>query len=201
MLNKIMPALKQHLVDSTAILVITTPILATLETMVLGMDNEVSSHARLLGVAVSYVGTGSLFSLSRDYFRKLAKVNSETKERVQQAYDLAYTAAFNLAISPPFYYAAGVRDLKQIIAGTAMSIGVGIVIGGSLGYTIDAYRDFTGIHKSKRIPNPLRNLNSKLKICIAGALTVLSLSTTAGIYKLNNYKQTSSIYQKIEAKI
>jgi len=189
MVERKLEEIKKHIVDTTAGLTISLPIIASLETLVLGINTETSYHARFTSSCLAYLGLGSLFSRGRDQFRRLLKINDKTRERTKQICDLAYGATFNLLMSPPLYYVAGVRDPKQMALSIGMSVCIGTALGAPAGYMIDTYRDFTGIKKSNRVPNYFINLNSKTKIFLAGTLTCLSLCGTLLLYKLQDYEQ------------
>ena len=76
---KLAEQLKKNIVDSTALLIATTPIFAGLETMVLGMPNEVSLNARLLVAGTTYAGFGFLAAKGRDLCRKFLNISDITK--------------------------------------------------------------------------------------------------------------------------
>lgn len=174
--------LKKHLVDSTALLAVATPVLAGLETTLLGMPDKVSVNARLLSACLTYGGMGYLVARGRDWYRTLMKVEDSSKERVQQFHDSLYSALFNLATTPPFYYASGARSLGAIVNGTFLGIGLGLVSGGLVGYSIDTYRDLTGIKNSKRVPSIIRNRSPKFKLGVAAMITAASVGLAYSIY-------------------
>jgi len=176
--------IKSHLVDSTAMVSIATPMYAGLEHVVLGMSNTLSLHARELGFAMTYAGLSVLVAKGRDKYRKLLHITDKTRERTQQFYDALYLGAYTFAVTPPFYYIAGSRDIEQIIAGTIMQTIVGTVSGSIVGYTIDLYRDLAGVRKSARIPKIIQDKNSPFKMKLAIALTIGSLALTTAIYTL-----------------
>ncbi|MEK6932542.1 MAG: hypothetical protein AABW56_01980 [Nanoarchaeota archaeon] len=187
--NKIIKQLKNHAIDSTAMLVASTPIFAGLENVVLGMSDEVSTNARLLATTLTYGGFGFLISKSRDFYRKTLKITDQTKERKQQIHDSIYGGLFNLIIAPGFYYTSGVRDLNEILGGTAISILFGLTSGGLMGYSIDMFRDLTGIKESARVPRYIKNKSSNFKLGLATAITAASIALTAGIYKITSDKK------------
>jgi len=174
--------LKKHIVDSTALLAVATPVLAGLETTLLGMSDKVSINARLLSACVTYGGTGYLVARGRDLYRKIMKVEDSSKERVQQFHDSLYSALFNLVTTPPLYYASGARDLGAIVNGTFLGIGLGLVSGGLVGYFIDTYRDLTGIKESQRVPSIIRNRSPKFKLGVAAIITAASVGLAYSIY-------------------
>ena len=196
MMQKIRGGLKTHFVDSTAMLAASNPIFAGLETMILGMSDEISINARLLATGLFYGGEGFLVSKGRDIYRKLVKVNENTKESLQQLHDTIYMGSFCLLTTPAFYYAAGSRDLKEIVGGTVLSTLFGLTSGGLIGYAIDAYRDLTGIKESPRIPNMVKDMSPKMKLGLVTVLTAASIALTAGIYAITSDKKQETPIEK-----
>lgn len=190
---EIFKGLKNHIIDSTAMLVASTPIFAGLENIVLGMSDEVSTNARLLATGLTYGGFGFLLSKSRDIYRKFLKITDQTKERKQQISDSIYGGLWNLFIAPPFYYASGARDLSEIVGGTAIGILFGLTSGGLVGYAIDMYRDLTGIKESARVPIYIRNKSSKFKLGLATAITASAIALTTGVYKITPDKEQAVV--------
>lgn len=188
LLSRIRDNINYHLVDSTAINVTVTPIFTIFETSVAGMSDENSLNARTLAVTLNYAGLGRVFSKGLDISRKLFNINPETSEKIKQLHDAVYAVGYCAVLQPPFYYAAGVRNLKEIAIGTAVGMGLALCIGGPVGHTVDSFRDLTGLQKSERVPNFIRKQNSKIKKGIAVALTAASIGLTAGIYKLTPNK-------------
>jgi hypothetical protein len=184
--RKSQEALKKHVVDSTAILVLSNPLYSTLETVVSGMSNSNSINARTFGTGLTYAGMGRLFTKGLDLSRKKFNIVSESSEKVKHLHDAFYSAAFNIAISPPIYLAAGVRDAKEIALGTVSAAGMAFFAGGSFGYAVDAYRDLMGIQDSVRIPELVRRQNGKLKIGLAAALVASSIGAMGLIYHINS---------------
>ena len=160
------------------------------------MSNENSINARLLGAGLVYLGEGGLFAKGMDLSRQFFKIGAETKERMIQLHDAAYSTAFSAVTAPLFYYGAGVRDLKQIALATAAGMGMSFFLGGPMGYSVDVFRDLTGIKESSRIPKIVKRINSKIKKGLVALTVAGSLGLTAGIYAANNY-QTGSEVEKI----
>lgn len=184
--DRIKAGIKTHLVDSTALSIVSNPVFSAFETMVAGMSNENSIHARMVGTGLTYAGMGRLFTKGMDLSRKLFKIKSETPERIKQLHDAAYATAYNIVISPAFYYVAGVRDFKQIAIGTAAAAGLALVAGGPMGYAVDAYRDLTCIKESERLPSIIKNQGRTTKAGLAGLLAAASIGAMALIYEANN---------------
>lgn len=189
--EKVKDGLKYHIVDSTALMAFSTPVFAAFETSCAGMSNETSLNARLLAVGLTYAGMGRLFSKGLDVSRKLFKIKPETKEKMKQLHDAAYATAYNLVICPPFYYAAGVRDPEQIALGTAAGMGFALVVGGPMGYAVDAFRDLTGLKESERLPELVNKQNSRVKKGLAALLVGGAIALTAGIYSSTPNKNDS----------
>ncbi|MCH7568093.1 MAG: hypothetical protein IIA87_01610 [Nanoarchaeota archaeon] len=193
--------LKYNFVDSTALLSISTPISATLETFVVGMSDDVSLNARLINAGLAYAGFGGLIARGRDGLRKLFRITDETKGKIQHAIDAAYAATLQLVALPIFYYIAGARDTKEIVIGTLVGIGLGAVIGGPAGYTIDTFRDLTGLKKSQRVPELVRERNSKVKKGLASLLAAGAIGLTAGIYALTPNRENTNYQQTLEQQV
>jgi hypothetical protein len=182
--NKSSPltSLKTHLVDSTAIMVASTPVFGAFELFIAGMSNENSINSRFLVTGLTYLGLGRVFTKGMDTSRKLFKINKETSEKIKQVHDAAYAVAYNAVMGPIFYYIAGVRDINQVAIGTLCGMSLGLVLGSPMGYTVDAYRDFFGLKESERLPNFIKNQSRKVKLGLAGILAATSFGLTAGLY-------------------
>ncbi len=187
-IKKLIEAGKTHLVDSTAMLAIGTSVSAAMEVGIAGMSDDVSINARLLAAGLTYAGMGSVFSRGRDLWRMGFGITDKTREKIQGIHDIAYMTALNSAISPIFYYISGSRDWKEIVIGTAGIAALNLSLGWPAGYTIDLFRDLTGIKKSERIPSRIRNLGSGTKKGLATLALAGSLAVTAGIYGLTQDK-------------
>ncbi len=192
---------KLHLVDSTSMVAIGTPISAAMEVGIAGMSDDVSFNARLIAAGLAYGGMGSLFSRGRDLWRKGFGVTNQTKEKIQGMHDIAYFTSVNLAFSPLFYYASGSRDLKEITYGTLAAVALNISLGWPAGFTIDTMRALAGIKESERLPTKVKNLNSKTKKSLVALAIVGSLAITGGIYGLTKdevVKEKLLIPEKLE---
>ncbi len=187
--------LKQHVVDSTALLAISTPAFSFIETTISGMSNTVSLRARVIAAALAYGGVGSLITLGRDLSRRYLDVTDQTNERTQQLHDMIYLGVFNLLSSPALYLLSGSRDLKEITLGTITATVFGAAGGGAIGYAIDTYRDLTGIQESTRLPRMIQQQPPAVKKTLAALVTAAAISASAGIYAwANNQNATHSGY-------
>jgi len=184
--QKAKDALKFHLIDSTALLVASYPIYAAFETRIAGINNASSIHSKVIVGALTYGGMGFLYGKVRDVSRRLFGIKPETSEAMKYAHDVAYSAGFNLVTNPLFYYAAGVRDIKQIAIATGLSIGVSLAMGGAFGYSIDALRDLTGLKESERLPKSIDALHSRAKKTVAALAVAGSFALTTGVYLTNH---------------
>src|SRR3989344_2903508 len=156
---KLYDKLFEHFVDSTAVASAGNPILAAIEVFAAGMTNETSMHARMAGTTLVYMGLGSVYSRGRDLSKRVFNVTKESKESVKKLHDALYSAFYIGITQPPFYYALGARDWKQIAVGAAGAAAVQIFLGPIAGYTIDTYRDFTGIKESERLPYFVKDMS------------------------------------------
>ncbi len=191
--------LKYHLSDSTAMIAEATPVFAAFETGIAGMADGASLNARVIGAILCYAGMGSAYGKGRDAWRKLFKVTDNTKERIQYAHDIAYTAVFNIAVGPVIYLISGVRNIEEIIIGTACAAVFGAVNGGPLGYAVDAFRDLSGTKPCERksYPNAIRKQSSKVKKGIIAGVVAAMIGLTAMVY---SYLPNKNITQYIKPK-
>ena len=185
LVSKVKENLKYHLVDTTALLASANPLFSAMEVGIAGMSDEVSINSKITIAAISYLGMGFAFSRGRDLSRKFFKISDKTKEKVQIFHDIAYTATFNLVMSPIIYSSMG-ADLEQSIIGGVSSAGISIVIGPLSGYSVDVARDLTGLKDCDRIsyPKAIKKQKPSLKKGLAGLLVAGSILTMAGIYSL-----------------
>lgn len=69
--------------------------------------------------------------------------------------------------------------------GTAAACMVGLFSGAPLGYSIDAYRDLTGIETSERLPRWLSDKDEYVKRACASLAATASVGALAVIYYFN----------------
>ena len=183
-MKKIFEALKVHFIDSTAIITVTNPMYTALEMGSAGMSGETSMHARMLGSALTYAGFGSLYAQGRDLSKKMFGITDAASERAKTLHDTLYTFVYLAALQPPFYYAAGSRRIKEIAIGTVGVAVIGLFSGPVTGYTLDSYRDFTGLKESERLPDFIKNQTPRTKKYAAVLLTATSVGALAAFYSL-----------------
>ena len=182
---KLYKKLTTHLVDSTAVAASMSPLMAAIEVGAAKMPNSTAINARLLGAALLYAGFGSIYSGGRDTSKRLFTITRETNEIKKYVHDGLFTFAYTALLQPPFYYVAGSRDVREIVIGTLGAAAVATVFGPVFGYSIDAYRDLTGIEESERLAGFVKNQTPTTKKYIASLLTAGSVAALAGIYTLN----------------
>ena len=184
-MGKIYNAMKCHMIDTTAFLMVCHPVMAAFEVNVADMSNETSMSARLLSTAFNYGGLGSVYSKGRDLSKRIFKITKDTNERMKEIHDTIYCIAFNTLVQPPFYYLAGSRNAREIAIGTTVTAAVSLLTGSAIGYAIDTYRDLTGLQESERLPSFLKLQTPKTKKYVAGLLTTVSVGALAVIYSLS----------------
>ncbi len=194
--KQITKGLRNHIVDTTALLTASNPIYSTFETCVAGMSDGVSMNARLIASGISYLGMGFIFVKGRDVSRKAFKINDKTKETIQQTHDIIYTVGMNLIFAPPIYFASGEIDIKKIVIGTGTAMAFSAVTGGPMGYAVDAFRDLTGIKESERVPKLIRKQKPLIKKGLAALLVGTSIAAMAGIYSLTSDRNETSNYEQ-----
>src|SRR3989344_3576605 len=184
-LNKIAKNVGYHLADSTAIIAESTPIFAGFEVGIAGMPKEASENARMFAAKLAFCGAGWVYGKGRNLGRKLFHITDYSSEKAQAVYDMAYAAAFNLALSIPVYrFICDVKDWKQIAIGTGCAATFGAVNGGPLGYAIGAFRDMVGLEECNRksYPDLIKQRSPLVKKGIAAGLVAALLGLTGLIY-------------------
>jgi len=181
-LDDVVNAVKLHVVDATALLVVSHPVYGAMETYIAGMDDEVSLISRLIITGISYLGFASLISRGRDFSRSFFGISDETKERFQVGHDMVYNAVFNLVANPLIYLAAGSRDVQEIAVGSLSGAAIGLTFGGLFGYSLDAYRDLFGLKSTNRLPDLVAKQSSSRKKAIAFAGMAVSTALLALVY-------------------
>lgn len=185
--KKITKGIQFHLVDATAMLAESTPVLAVFETFIAGMSVQVSLNARLFAAGLTYFGgTGYIYAKGRDLSRKVFRIHDGTKEKIQHLHDSAYLGAFNLVFAPLLYLASGARNIKEIAIGTATAVAFGLVNGGPMGYVIDMFRDFMGLKECQRssYPQLLKRQSPVVKKILFVLFTLVAAAITWFIYSL-----------------
>jgi hypothetical protein len=190
--------LKRHLVDCTAISIVSNPIFSGLETIA-GMSVETSIQARIMGTALTYLGMGSIYAKGMDLSRKLFNVTEKSHLNLKKVHDMAYSGAYCFAFSPLFYYVAGSRDFGEIAISTTIGAAMSLVTGGFVGYSIDAYRDFSGIEESQRVPLFIKKQSKGMKksifaIGLAASLTASSIIYSTGEFCKQKYNQYAPVF-------
>lgn len=176
--------LPYHAVNSLAQLSLATPIFALYETIMANMSIEQSMNTRYWAAVITFAGVGYLDAKVRDYVRKKFNVTDQTKVKTQKKIDRRTKMIFNTARAG-LTYLLGLkgRDPTKLLRGVGLGVLYGKFFGASSGYMMDLYQDLSGLKESKRIPEKIQNLKSSTKKLLMAGLIVISIGTTAGIYK------------------
>ena len=192
--------LKYHLVNSAAQVSVATPIMAAYETFIVGISDEQSLYARLLGASLTFLGAGYLEAKFRDRIRKKFNVKGTSPEYIQGPVDTGSKIVFNLVRFPAVYTAIGVRSLEELGKLTGFGVGYSVASGYFSGYAMDLASDLTGMEESQRIPRFIRNRSKSAKKVILAGLIASTLLLTGGIYLTSdNNGQQQTIEQSVES--
>lgn len=212
-IKRVMDNLKYHIIDSTACLAEASPVFSIFEVGVAGLSDATSINARLLSAGLFYGGLGYLFAKGRDLSRKIFRITDKTKEKIQYVHDAAYAGVFTLVTSPPIYAVSQALagediDLTKIAIGTATATLLGGANGSPVGYTIDVFRDLSGIKECNRpsYPNFIKKQSSKVKKGILAGMIAASIGLMWLTYSLTpdekhktSYHEKQTVEQRIEA--
>lgn len=171
---------RSHVVDTTAVLVASNPIFTLSENVLSGMSDKLSIDNRINGSLLFYLGAGFLFSKGREVYNRLLNIKEDSKYK--GLYDVVwgtiFGAGFNAAVT-----ATNSQSLEDIAAGAFAGAITGSVTGFPAGYSIDTFRDFTGISPSERLPEKVKGFSRKAKKGLAVGLIAASLAFMSGVYK------------------
>ncbi len=175
---------KRHLSDSTAIVTMANPIYAGIETLVVGMSNDVSIDSRLINTGLTFAGLGSVTKI-RDYSKRVFKIGKESKEYIKGLHDIVFASAFIVGIKPMVYVLSGETDWKKIALATGISVLSGMAMAYPMGYLVDSYRQLTGVEDTGRLPQFIEKQSSATKKTLAAMLTTGSVIVAGAIYTFN----------------
>jgi len=179
--------LKNHIIDSTGLLITVTPINALLEVFVYDMSVQTSLNTRIYGAQLTYLGMGICYDAGREFMRNKLKITDTTSEKIQTLVDSIYSAGFSSIVSYPLYLLSGASE-EAAIKGTVGAAVVSLFAGSIIGYGLDVFKDFTGIKKTSRLPLTLQNSSKNMKKVLAIGLIASSLAITLGAYEIKeNY--------------
>jgi len=212
--NKLKNGFYKNLSDSTALLIIASPIQTAVDTFGLeylgratnklgadfiqlsAMSDENSIKAKIGVATLTYCGIGWLYGTSRDISRKVFKITQESKERIQWLHDWIYTAAFSSTVLGTAYIAGGENDTAKIATALTISAATQTIRGPLIGYSTDCFRDIFGFKECTRTtyPNLIKKMNSKSKKLVAAGAIATSLGLMSLIYTAtpNNWQNRNS---------
>ena len=181
--------LKQHLVDTTAIVAEVTPIATMSDMFYVGLTQSESVDIRVKAAILSYSGVSFLTARGRDLSRKFFHVYESSSERRQWVHDTAFNMTMNALTTAPIFLSAG-ASFEETVKGTLFGIGLGLVNGYPVGCAIDTFRDLAGIVPCKRKWYPARLRDASMGVKRAVMIGALALS----------YCAISSVYSIAEAR-
>ncbi len=181
--------LYRHLTDSTAFPAFFTPIGATLEHVVGGIDTDISLHSRAKMIALSYLGL-SYVGKVRDWLKPRFGIDEESSERAHKLFDRGFGLTFAATVFPTVYVASGERDIGKIALSTALIAGASIVTAAPAFKFVDVFRELTGYKESKRTPELIKRQHPYTKRALVVAVVGLSAALTLGVeYGVPNRSQ------------
>ena len=146
--GKLFEKLKRYFVDITGMLLASTPIAAAIEVFVIRLSVSISLESRLKVLGLAYLGLGIIYTRGRDFSKNLFKINNSS-EKKRVVHDSIYNVLFNMIVTLPIYLSSG-AEMGQAIGGAWIIAIVALISGPISGYSIDSFRDFTGIKNSDR---------------------------------------------------
>lgn len=133
--------LKKHMVNSTALLAVLTPVWASVETYGykllregvysneslqnmfnslnwdpegLAMTESASQISRIIGAATFYGGVGLVINKGRELSQKVNKITKESSEKIKKLHDTVYMGLISGAITPAYMWATEAISRQDI---------------------------------------------------------------------------------------
>jgi len=178
--GKVKDVLVKHVVDTTALNTTANPLLGSLEVTLFQMTDDNSLDARLFATKWGYLGLAAAFSKGRDVSKNYFNITDESNERDKKAHDAKYAIAFNTVFAPIMYW--GEPDIGKFAAGVGTVMALSPFLGMVGGYSIDVFRDLTGLENSERVPNLIQKQRPSIKKGLAAFVTAASVAIMVGIY-------------------
>jgi len=182
--------LKNHFIDTTAALSVANPVLSAFEVCPLNnMEDIESIAARVTGTGLFYLGLGSVFSKGRDISKKVFGITKDTSKVLRFGCDAVYGTAFGFTISHVVYPLSSLISGEtftygQVFVASSIAAAISVPVGIGGGYSVDTFRDLTGLEEFDMIPECVKRQKPFVKKGLAGLLTVGSVGVMAGIYAL-----------------
>jgi len=179
---------KKHLIDTTGLSLVATPIFALIETTKGEMSFLESIYSRAGATATGYLGKAFIYSRGRDIIRNFFNINDKTSEVVQTTTDAIYSGLFNFALGMGIYTFTTNKDLGSLVESSFWAGLVGTGVGPIGGYVIDVFRDLTGIQKCERdlYPKKIKNLGNREKKIALGFVSAGLVGLTTIVYGLTS---------------
>lgn len=184
MTKKIVTYVKQYIVDTGAPLLIINPTFAAIEIFFSQMSIAASINARIRSLIVVFLGIGILFAKGRDYSRAIFGLSDTSSEFNQSLHDGLYNVLFSSFVGILIYVGSGASLLQGFLA-TAGSVVLSFFLGPLSGFSIDLFRDLTGLRASGRIPVWIGKLSSPMKLALAFGIVLMTVILTVGVYMLS----------------
>ncbi len=185
--RKFLKGVKNSEIETTGLLLGSTPILAAVEVFGSGMDVAISLESRLKAAGLGYFGLGWAYGKGRNISKKFFKVGDEYESSKWKytLHDGTYNVLFNAALLTPIYLSSG-ADIWQTTKAIAIGSGLRFFTGIVNGYCMDVMKDLGGVEETSRLPKKIRDLEGKVKKALAVGLIATSIAATAGVYKIKD---------------
>ncbi len=166
---------KKTIAETFSGMSVANPVMASLEVLVLGMDDLVSLKSRIIKTAVAYILMPAVME-GRGGVRRLVGVTDDSSEKKKSFVDGVYGSSIGLLLSVATYVGSGETDFKKI----AGAVCLGFLMTPPVMYMIDTYKDVMGIKESKRrIPKCLRSRSKSVRRTLTAGLLAVGMSFPA----------------------
>ncbi len=164
--------------ESTAMLLVSTPIMACLEDLC--MSEDVSRNARALGYATT-LGGAWLLELGRQKYRDWKGVSDDTNEIVQHDRDRRFYGGVQMITSMIVYGIAGAKSAQGGLVGGVGSTLSEYATGGIKGRLVDVFKSCMTGTDHERVPHWLKqqSLTTKRALVVGSLVGSYALMEAA----------------------
>lgn len=203
--------LKDYIASTSGSMIFSFPFIAAVQTIVPKVlpflsDMAVSSEEEAMQFIfmVTLSGGGYVISKirkgSRYAFRFDEEHNPDFKKKINK-HDGILNSAINFPLNLGMYLLNPELTISEALSQT-FGRSVGNYVSGALdGNGVDLMEDLMGLHKSKRMPKYIQNMNKRIKYGVAVGLMLSSYGTTQGIYSIADSIYPNQINQEKESSL
>ncbi|MFH0870235.1 MAG: hypothetical protein V1866_04225 [archaeon] len=177
------PKVNRDIASVLAVLPITTPLYAKIETSYGHSSVLVSMKSRAISAAILYAMI-SLGMEGREREHKKYNITNESSKIRRTVVDIGYIVKVLFPIRIATYIVAGETNPKKIILNSLMITGIGCLAGPPLLRVIDCFKDLVGVDDTGTLPARIKQRSKRFKRNLTLAYMAAGLAATTIVYAM-----------------